>query len=275
MVRGATVRRCDGASEGARVRRCVGVFVAALLLVSTSARADEIHVMTSGGFTAALLELVPEFERTMRHKVLTAFGASMGGAPDSIPSRLGRGEPADLVILARPALDDLVRLGKVVRGTEVDLVRSLMGMVVRAGARKPDISTIDALKRTLLEARSIAYSASASGVYLSTELFPRLGVADRIRGKSRRIESERVAAVVARGEAEIGFQQVSELLPVKGVDYVGPLPEGAQQVTVFSAGIASGARAADAARALVRFLSSPAAHPVIRKVGLDPVDSAP
>jgi molybdate transport system substrate-binding protein len=249
--------------------------VLVLLLVAPAARADEIRVMTSGGFTAALLELIPEFERTTRHKVLTAFGASMGGAPDSIPSRLARGEPVDVVILARPALDDLIAQGTIAPGTAVDLVRSLIGMVVRAGAPKPDIGSVEALTRTLLEARSIAYSASASGVYLSTELFPRLGVADQIRAKTRRIESERVAAVVARGDAEIGFQQVSELLPVAGVDYVGPLPDGAQQVTVFSAGLAAGARAGAAARALIRFLASPAAHPIIRKSGLDPVNSAP
>ena len=247
--------------------------LAVLLLVAAPVRADEIRVMTSGGFTAALLELLPEFERTTRHNVLTAFGASMGGAPDSIPSRLARGEPADVVILARPALDSLAAQGKVAPGTAVDLVRSLIGMVVRAGAPKPDISSVEALTRTLLEARSIAYSASASGVYLSTELFPRLGVADQIRGRSRRIESERVATVVARGGAEIGFQQISELLPVPGVDYVGPLPEGAQQVTVFSAGLAAGARAPDAARTLIRFLASPAAHPIIRKSGLDPIAS--
>src|SRR3990167_5865346 len=222
-----------------RVRRIVALVALAPLVVAAHAHADEVRVMTSGGFTAALLELVPEVERTTGHKVLTAFGASMGGAPDSIPSRLARGEPADVVILARPALDDLAAQGRVLPGTAVDLVRSLMGMVVRAGARKPDISSVDALKHTLLEARSIAYSASASGVYLSTELFPRLGIADQIRGKSRRIESERVAAVVARGEAEIGFQQISELLPVPGVDYVGPLPEGAQQATIFSAAIAA------------------------------------
>jgi len=180
-----------------------------------------------------------------------------------------------VVILARPALDDLIAQGTIAPGTAVDLVRSLIGMVVRAGAPKPDIGSVEALTRTLLEARSIAYSASASGVYLSTELFPRLGVADQIRAKTRRIESERVAAVVARGDAEIGFQQVSELLPVAGVDYVGPLPDGAQQVTVFSAGLAAGARACAAARALIRFLASPAAHPIIRKSGLDPVNSAP
>lgn len=227
--------------------------------------------MTSGAFTAAFLELSPQFEQTAMTKVSTAFGASMGGAPDSIPSRLNRNEPADVVILAREALDDLVAKGKVVPGSQVDLVRSTIGMAVRAGAPKPDISSVEALTRTLLAARSIAYSASASGVYLSTELFPRLGIADAIKDKSRRIESERVGTVVARGDAEIGFQQVSELLPIAGIDYVGPLPEAVQRATIFSAGIATGAKNVDAARALIRFLSSAAAGQTIRKSGLEPV----
>jgi molybdate transport system substrate-binding protein len=184
---------------------------------------------------------------------------------------LNRNEPADVVILAREALDDLVAKGKVVPGSQVDLVRSTIGMAVRAGAPKPDISSVEALTRTLLAARSIAYSASASGVYLSTELFPRLGIADAIKDKSRRIESERVGTVVARGDAEIGFQQVSELLPIAGIDYVGPLPEAVQRATIFSAGIATGAKNVDAARALIRFLSSAAAGQTIRKSGLEPV----
>jgi molybdate transport system substrate-binding protein len=124
-------------------------------------------------------------------------------------------------------------------------------MAVRAGAPKPDISSVEALKRTLLEAKSIAYSAQVSGVYLATELFPRLGIADQVRAKSLRIERERVGAVVARGDAEIGFQQVSELLPIAGIDYVGPLPAEVQRVTVFSAGIAVGAKSPEAARALI------------------------
>ena len=252
-------------------RRTLVLLVVSVLLVANIARADEIKVMTSGAFTAPLLEVIPEFERTTGHKVATAFGASMGGAPDSIPSRLERGEPVDVVILARPALEALIEQKRVVPGSAVDLVRSIIGVAVRVGAHKPDISSVEALKRTLLEARSIAYSASASGVYLSTELFPRLGIADQIRGKSRRIESERVGAVVARGDAEIGFQQVSELLPVPGIDYLGPLPEEVQQVTVFSAGIATGARARDAARALIDFLTSRAVVATIRKSGLEPV----
>ena len=174
------------------------------------------------------------------------------------------------MILAAPALEALVKDGKVVPGSRVDLVHSNMGMVVRSGAPKPDISTLEAFKRTLLEAKSIAYSASASGVYLSTELWPKMGIWEQIKGKSRRIESERVASVVARGEAEIGFQQVSELLEIKGVDFVGPLPEGAQRTTIFSAGIATGARAPQAGRDLVRFFTSPAAAPAIKRSGLDP-----
>ena len=227
--------------------------------------------MLSGAFTEPYLKLLPEFERRTTYKVMTSFGASMGGAPDSIPVRLERGERADVLIMAAAALDDLTRAGRVVPGSRVDLVQSGIGMAVRAGAPKPDISTVEALKRTLLEAKSIAYSASASGVYLSTELFERLGVAEQIRGKSRRIESERVAAVVARGEADIGFQQISELLPVPGIDYVGPLPAEAQRITVFSAGIATAAQERAGARALIEFLASPAAAAAIRQSGLEPM----
>ena len=248
--------------------------VLALLLAASAALAQDLRVMTSGGFTAPYLELLPLFERETEQEVATAFGASMGGAPDSSPSRLQRGEPVDVVILASTALEALIAQGKVVPGSRVDLVRSTIGMAVRAGAPKPDISTVEALKKTLLEAPSIAYSASASGTYLSTELFPRLGIADQIAHKARRIESERVGTVVARGDAAIGFQQVSELLPIEGIDFVGPIPEEVQQVTIFSAGIAAHATNPEGARALIRFLASPAAAPIIRSNGLEPVAAA-
>ena len=218
---------------------------AGLLLYAAAPCAQDVkvvNVMISGGLTAAYREVVPEFERATGNKIQTAFGASMGNAPDSIPVRLQRGEPADVLILASSALDDLIAQGKVLAGSRVDLARSSIGMVVRAGARKPDISSVEALKRTLLQAQSIAYSASASGVYLSTELFPRMGIADQIKAKSQRIESERVAVVIARGGAELGFQQISELRGVRGTDYVGPLPPAVQRVTVFSAGVGAGLR---------------------------------
>jgi len=230
----------------------------------------DIIVMTSGAFTAAYLELVPQLELVTKCKIVTA-ATSMGTGANSIPNRLQRGEPVDVVIMADAALAELIKDGKVVAESRVPLARSAIGMAVRAGSPKPDISSVDALKRALLQAKSIAYSASVSGLYLSTELFQRLGIADQIMPKSRRIEGERVGAVVARGEAEIGFQQTSELLPVPGIDYVGPLPPEVQRVSVFSAGVAVGAGDSDAAHALIRFLASPAAARAITKSGMEPM----
>ncbi|HEX5110177.1 MAG TPA: tripartite tricarboxylate transporter substrate-binding protein [Vicinamibacterales bacterium] len=251
-------------------RRILGFWLAGLLLLGADVRAADVVVMTSGGFTAPLLEVIPEFERASGHKVITVFGASTGGAPDSIPVRLARGEAADLVILTAESLDALTGEGRLVPGTRTDLVRSRIGMAVRAGAPRPDISTVDALVRTLRQARSVAYSASASGTYLSTELFPRLGLSAQMKEKGRRIVSERVGAVVARGDAEIGFQQISELLPIQGIDYVGPLPDEVQRVSTFSVALASGATHQEAARSLIAFLTSSAVLPAIRKFGLDP-----
>lgn len=252
--------------------RTAALIVAAILLSASAAFAEEIKVMTSGAFTAAYLELVPEFERATRNKVVTSFGGSLGNGPETIPNRLQRGEPADIVILAASALDDLIKQGKVVPGSRVDLVRSSIGMAVRAGTPKPDISSVAALTQTLLRAKSIAYSASASGVYLTTEMFQRLGIADQVLPKSKNAEGQRVGALVARGEAEIGFQQISELLPEPGIVYVGPLPPEVQRVTVFSAGIVVGARQPELAKALIRFFASENAISVIKKTGLEPVN---
>lgn len=251
-------------------RSAPSLAIVVTLIALPALRAAEIKVVTSGAFTAPYLELAPQYERATHNKLTTEFGASMGSTPDVIPRRLERGEVIDVVIMAAPALEELIRQGKVRQGSRVDLVRSRIGMAVRAGAPKPDISTLDALKRTLLAARSIAYSGSASGVYLSMELFPRLGVD---HAKMKQIEGEPVGAVVARGEAEIGFQQMSELRPVKGIDIVGPLPEGAQRVTIFAAGIPVVSRAPDAARGLIQWLASPATHAVVVKSGLEPVQA--
>ena len=230
----------------------------------------DIRVMTSGAFTAAFLDLIPQFERATQNKIVVA-ATSMGTGTNSIPSRLQRGEPVDVVIMADAALVNLIKDGKVLAESHVTLARSSIGMAVRAGAPRPDISSVDALKRTLVQAKSIAYSSSVSGHYLANELFQRLGIADQILHKSRRIEGERVGAAVARGEAEIGFQQVSELLPVPGIDYVGPLPPEVQRDTVFSAGVAAGTRISEAAHALIRFLASPEAAHAIIKSGMEPV----
>ena len=266
--------------NGYRLRsKCAAVLVSACALlgiVVASARApqankDEIKVVTSGAFTAAYLELVPEYERASHDKLVTEFGPSMGTTHNAIPVRLGRGEAIDVVIMAAPALDDLTKQGKIRADSRVDLVQSKIGMAVKAGAPKPDISTLDALKRTLLAAKSIAYSDSASGVYLSTELFPKLGIADQIKSKCLKIEADPVGGVVASGEVEIGFQQISELRPVKGIDIVGELPPGAQRVIVFAAAIPTTSKHPEAAKALIQWLASPANYTLIQKTGLEPV----
>jgi molybdate transport system substrate-binding protein len=248
--------------------------IAVLLLVVHAGQAAVVTVVSSGGFAVAYKALAPEFERTTGNTLVTSWGPSMGNTPDAVPMRLQRGEPIDVVIMVGYALSNLIKEGKVVADSRVDLARSGIGVAVRAGASKPDISSIDALKRALLAAKSIAYSDSASGVYVSTELFKHLGIADQVAGKSRMIPAEPVGAVVARGEAEIGFQQMSELKPVAGIDLVGPLPPELQKITIFSAGIVNGAREPDAARALITFLASPAASAAIRESGLEPMTSA-
>ncbi len=247
------------------------VMLASCAVLSPVMRSAEIRVMTSGAFTAPYKELVPMFEKETGHKVLSAYGASMGNAPDAIPVRLERGEAADIVIMAGPALDDLIKKGKVMPGSRVDLVRSTIGFAVRSGAPKPDISTMANLRKTLLEAKSIAYSASASGTYFSTEMLQKMGIADQVLPKAKRILSERVGTIVARGDAELGLQQVSELIPIAGIDYVGPLPPEVQQTTFFSAGIVVGAKEPEAARALIKFFTSNAAAPIIGKSGLEPM----
>jgi molybdate transport system substrate-binding protein len=241
------------------------------LILAGAAQGAEVRVMISGGLTAAYRELAPKFEQITGNKVITAFGPSMGTTENAIPVRLARGEPADVLIMVGYALDDLAKKGKVAPGTQVELVRSPMGIAVRAGAPKPDIGSVDALRRSLLAAKSVAYSDSASGVYVQNELFKRLGIADEMKSKSRMIPAEPVGEVVARGEAELGFQQISELKPVRGIEIVGPLPPEVQNITVFSAGIATGAKEPGAAQALIAFLASPTAAPVLTNSGLVPI----
>jgi molybdate transport system substrate-binding protein len=231
----------------------------------------DIKVLLSGAFTAAFQELAPQFERATGNKIVSESGlGSIGNAPNSIPGRLQGGQIADVVILSEGGLNELIKQGKVLRDSRIDLVRSSIGMAVRAGARKPDISSVDALRRSLLAAKSIAYSSSVSGVYVSTELFQRLGIADQVLRKSKRIDGM-VGDAIARGEAEIGFQQISELLPVRGIVYLGPLPSEVQRVSVFSAGVVVGSKEPVAAKALIEFLGSPAARDAIVKSGLEPI----
>ena len=197
----------------------------------------------------------------------------MGAAPTTIPNRLARGEQADVVILARTALDGLAKGGKVVGGTELDLANSRIGMVVKAGAAKPDISTEDKFRRVLLAAKSIGYSESASGIYISTEMFKRLGIAEQVAARANMIAGRPVGEAVASGDVEIGFQQISELLPVKGITFVGPIPDAVQSITTFSIGISASSRSRATARQLVAHLASAQAGDAIRRAGLEPARS--
>jgi molybdate transport system substrate-binding protein len=255
--------------------RGLPALVAAAVLTAGSAVAADVHVMISAGFFGVYSELKPAFERATGHRLVTTRGPSMGDSPEAIPTRLARGEAADVVIMDGGATDELGQRGLVRADSKRDLARSLIGMVVKEGAPKPDIGTVAALKNTLLNARSIAYSDSGSGTYLSTTLFPRLGIADQIMGKSRKVRGppsgEPVAAVVARGEAEIGFQQVAELIHVPGVTFVGTIPSDVQPPVFFSGALTKTVKEPDAAAALLRFLSSEEAAPVITKAGLIPL----
>jgi len=239
-------------------------------LIMLTARAADLSVASSGGFAAAYKLLAPGFEQQTGHKLRPIWGPSMGETQGAIPKRLERGEAIDVVIMVGDSLDKLVAQGKVLADHHVLLARSRIAMVVKAGAPKPDISSLAAFKQALLNARSLAYSDSASGVYLSTQLFARLGLADQLKSKSRMIQAEPVAQVVARGEVDIGFQQLSEVLPVPGIDIVGLLPDEAQQVTLYSAGVVATSAHLDAAKSFIDYLSAPQAAPFISQTGLDP-----
>ena len=254
--------------------RWLRVLAAASLSLAGAACAADVHVMISAAFFHAYSELLPKFEQQSGHHVITVRGPSMGDSPEAIPTRLARGESADVVILDGDAATKLAERGLVKGDTKTTLARSMIGMVVKEGAPKPDISTVDAFKKTLLDAKSIAYSDSGSGTYISTKLFDKLGVADQVKGKSRKVRGppsgEPVAAVVARGEAQVGFQQVSEVINVPGTDFVGAIPAELQPGFTFAGALTTSAKEPDAGMALIRFLASPDAAPVLEKAGLAP-----
>jgi len=221
-----------------------------------------IKAMLSAAFKEAYLELVPQFERATGHRVENLWVPSV-----QMMNRLKGGETVDLVILSAAALEGLRKAGIVSERT--DLARSGIGVAVKAGAPKPDISSGAALKRAVLAAKGIAYSTGPSGLYL-VKLFERMGIAEQIKSKVKQVQGVPAGSVVARGEAELAFQQVSELLPVPGIELVGPLPPDVQEITIFSAGLHARAPHPDAARALVKHLTAPAAASVIRKKGMEP-----
>jgi len=238
---------------------------AAALLLSGAAGAAEIKVLSTQATEEAYKEMVPQFEKASGHKVTTAFTGTLG-----VMKRLSDGEAYDLLIMSRQSIDELSQSGKVVAGSRTDIAKSGVGMAVGKGKPKPDISTVDALKKSLLAAKSIGYSTGPSGIYV-VSMFQKMGIVDEVKTKLKQTPTGVfVGSIIASGEAEIGFQQVSELSFFPGIDYVGPIPAEVQLITIFSAGIPAGTKQADAAKALVSFITAPAAAAIFKKHALDP-----
>jgi molybdate transport system substrate-binding protein len=247
------------------MNRTLTLAAAGTLLLSSMADAAEIKVLSTQATEDAYKELVPQFEKATGHKVATVFTGTL-----DVNKRLAAGESYDLIIMSAGSIEEHIKGGKIVPGSRVDLAKSGVGAAVKAGAPKPDIGTVDALKKTLLAAKAIGYSTGPSGVYMVT-LFQKLGIADAVKPKLKQTPTGVfVGTIIASGEVDIGFQQVSELSQFKGVDYIGPLPAEVQLFTSFSSGIATGAKEADAAKALVKFLTSPEAAAAFRKRGMEP-----
>ncbi len=231
----------------------------------------EFRVMTSGAFTAAYLALIPQLEHVTKRTVVTVT-TSIGSGDISIENRLKRGEAADLVVVAEPFFRQFLAAGLVDDEGHAIVARSVIALAVRAGAPKPDIGSADALRKTLLAAKSIGYSVSESGKYYSTVLVQRLGIADDVLPKSRQIGGGvRVGAVVAKGELEIGFQQLSELRPIEGIAHITPLPPELQKVTAVVTCVAAHSQNKALARSAIQFLASPETAQVIASTGLEPV----
>lgn len=242
-----------------------GFMAAAMMIGMNAAQAAEVKVMAANAVKEAFLELVSAFERSSGHRVTTIWSGTEG-----VAKRVSGGEVVDIVIIAAPNIDKLILENKLVAGSRADFAKSGVGIAVRTGLPKPDISSAEALKRTVLAANSVAYSSGPSGFYVA-DLFKKMGIADQIKDKVRQPASGvQVGELVARGEADLGFQQISELLHVKGIDYLGPLPAEIQNITVYSAGLHTAAPAPDAAKALMKFLTAPEAGPIIKKIGMEP-----
>jgi molybdate transport system substrate-binding protein len=229
-----------------------------------------MNVLISGGFHGPYNALLPEFERASGIKVTTGSGASQGSGPQTIAAQLARGVPADVVILSREGLDDLIAAKKIIGGTDVDLARAPVGVAVRTGTPKLDVSTVEAFKHALLVAKTVAIPGSTSGIWLTTDLFPRLGIAGKVNVKltPRGTDS---AAMVAAGEADLAVQPTSEIMHAPGVDFAGNIAAEIQFVQTFSAAVVAGSRAIAGSRRLIEFLASARASEAIRKSGMEPL----
>jgi molybdate transport system substrate-binding protein len=237
----------------------------ATLVAGTSVKADQIDLMTTGAVEYILRDLIPPFERATGHKVnMTVFGTVIA------VDKLKGGAAADLVLLNPDVLGDLTKAGKIVPGSVVPVFHSRAGVAVKAGAPKPDISTVEAFKQALLKAKTIGHSTGVSGVHFTTNVIPYLGIGDQIKDRVRISKGFPVGVLIAKGEAEIGIHQIAELLPIQGIDIVGELPAEVQTTLVYATGIHADTRVPDAARALSNFLQLESSVAAIRKNGMVP-----
>ena len=239
------------------------------LLVHPSAAQAQLKVIISGGFSTAYRQVLPGFERETGITVTTLSGASQGKGPETIAAQLARGLAVDAVIMSREGLGELIKAGRIAPGTDADLATATIGVAARAGVRKPDVSTVEGFKQALLDARLVAVPASTSGIYLTTDLFPRLGIADRIKARVMPRGSQS-AALVVNGEADLVVQPVSELIHVQGLDYAGPIPMEIQLIQMFSAAVVAESKEVEAARRLIGFLASGRTAAAIRSNGMEP-----
>lgn len=248
-----------------KLAAAAGLGAALLIGQGNAAGAAEVTVLASNGVTAVMKELGPQFERGTENKLAIRFDLA-----NVLKEQIQGGEAFDVAILTAPVADDLVKQGKIVAGARSDFARSGVGVAIRAGAPRPDISTVEAFKKTMLDAKSVAYTTQgASGIYFA-KLLERLGIAEAIKAKAKLQPGGAVAELAAKGEAELAVQQVSELLPVAGAELLGPFPPEIQSYTVFAAVLGTSAKEPEAAKALIKFLAAPAAIPVIKSKGMEP-----
>jgi molybdate transport system substrate-binding protein len=245
------------------------VAIAAALLAWPLQSLAQLKVIISGGFSSAYEQLLPEFERASGVKVTTGSGASQGTGPQTIASQLARGVPFDVVILSREGLAELIDTNRIMPGTDADLAQVPIGVAVRAGAAKPDVSTVEAFKRTVTSAKTVAVPGSTSGIFLRKNVFPRLGIADKVNVKVS-ARGSGATDMVAAGDADLALMPVSEILHAKGVDFAGTIPQEIQLIQTFSAAVVAGSREIEAAKRLIEFLTSARAAETIRKTGMEP-----
>lgn len=241
-----------------------GAFVL-LLATCAGTHAADIQVLSTNGLKHALEKLAPQFEAATQHRLTLQFAPAA-----DMKGRIEKGEAFDLTFLTSAAIDDLIKQGRVVAATRTDIAKAGAGVAIRKGAPKPDISTADAFKRTMLGASSIAYVSTGATGATMRRAFEQLSIASEMKAKTRLLSGISAAAAVAKGDAELGFSVISEILGVEGADFAGPLPPELQVYLVFPAAVSVNARSPDAAESFIRFMTTPAAASVIRAQGMEP-----